>query len=148
MTTDEQAVTTRLTGKQRAFIDAYLGEANYNGTQAARIAGYSDTSDHSLEVEASRTLRIAEVQREISMRMNAARLSPELVIDGLTRSAEGALADKAYGAATAAYRELGRILALFVDRTEIDLNAEVRRVSLEIGIPEDELRAEIERQGK
>lgn len=30
----------KLTAKQSAFIDAYLGEAKMNATQAARIAGY------------------------------------------------------------------------------------------------------------
>lgn len=30
----------KLTAKQGAFIDAYLGEAKMNATQAARIAGY------------------------------------------------------------------------------------------------------------
>lgn len=30
----------KLTDKQKTFIDAYLGEAKMNATQAARIAGY------------------------------------------------------------------------------------------------------------
>ena len=30
----------KLTGKQRAFALAWVGEARFNGTQAARIAGY------------------------------------------------------------------------------------------------------------
>lgn len=30
----------RLTGLQRAFVDAYMGEARYNATEAAAMAGY------------------------------------------------------------------------------------------------------------
>ena len=29
-----------MTGRQRAFVAAYLGEARYNATAAARMAGY------------------------------------------------------------------------------------------------------------
>lgn len=32
---------TGLTGKQSAFVDAYLGEAHLNATKAAQIAGYT-----------------------------------------------------------------------------------------------------------
>lgn len=31
----------KLTEKERRFVDAYLGECRGNGTQAARVAGYS-----------------------------------------------------------------------------------------------------------
>lgn len=37
-----QPTKRQLSGKQRAFIDAYIGPARFNATEAARIAGYSD----------------------------------------------------------------------------------------------------------
>ena len=42
----------KLTAKQSAFIDAYLGEAKMNATQAARIAGYKHP-----EVQGAENLR-------------------------------------------------------------------------------------------
>lgn len=37
---DEKTAYERLTLKQRLFVDHYLGQANGNATQAARLAGY------------------------------------------------------------------------------------------------------------
>lgn len=34
-------MSEHMTDRQRAFVSFYLGEANFNGTQAARLAGYS-----------------------------------------------------------------------------------------------------------
>src|SRR5687768_18367725 len=50
----------QLTDKQRAFVDAYLNEANFVGAEAARIAGYAFP-----KVEASRLLSHPNVRKEI-----------------------------------------------------------------------------------
>lgn len=52
-----------LNPKQRAFVEAYVG----NATDAARKAGYTGTS-HALEVTGSRLLRHAEVAAAIEAR--------------------------------------------------------------------------------
>jgi phage terminase small subunit len=54
-------MTPGLTEKQRRFVEAYMGQAKGNATEAARLAGYSGTP-HALEVTASRLLRNAEVR--------------------------------------------------------------------------------------
>ena len=49
-----------LTPKQQRFLDAYLGEAQLNGSKAATIAGYAAP-----EVTASQLLRNPKVAREL-----------------------------------------------------------------------------------
>jgi len=60
-------VTTPLTEMQRRFVEAYLGEANGNGTQAAKIAGYSGDT-HGLTVAGHKNLRKANVRNAINER--------------------------------------------------------------------------------
>ena len=69
----------RLTGLQRAFIDAWFGEAKFNGTEAARIAGYSG-DDNALAVIASRNLRNAKIETEIKARWAAHGATAEEII--------------------------------------------------------------------
>lgn len=49
-----------LTPKRAAFVAAYLGEANRNATEAARIAGYAEPGQ-----EGHRLLKIAEIKAAI-----------------------------------------------------------------------------------
>lgn len=53
-----------LTPKQQAFVDAFRGKAKGNGTQAARLAGYSGT-DAALAVAASRLIRDPKIAAAI-----------------------------------------------------------------------------------
>lgn len=57
----------RLTAKQLAFIDAYMGEANGNATEAARLAGYAG-DDNALGVRGHLLLRNDKVFEEITIR--------------------------------------------------------------------------------
>ena len=70
--------STKLTPKQRAFVDAYLGEAQGNGTQAARMAGYKG-SDATLGQVAGENLKkpaiAAEVQRRQQEREKRAEIT-------------------------------------------------------------------------
>lgn len=50
--------------KRRKFIEAYLGTANGNATEAARIAGYASPT-----VEGSRLLTFADVRQEVDRRI-------------------------------------------------------------------------------
>lgn len=54
-----------LTGKEKAFVDAYLGRARANGTTAAILAGYAKKS---AAVTASRLLRKANIRAVIELR--------------------------------------------------------------------------------
>jgi hypothetical protein len=55
-----------LTGKQQAFVAYYCGEARWNATQAARLAGYSG-DDASLNVTGSRLLSTIKVREAIDV---------------------------------------------------------------------------------
>lgn len=56
----------KLTEKQRRFVDAYMGEAAGNGTEAARIAGYkgNDVTLASVSAENLRKPQIAVAIKE------------------------------------------------------------------------------------
>lgn len=59
-------VEKRLPEKRRRFVEAYLGEAKGNSTEAARIAGYKHPN-----VEGSRLLAQASVRAAVDERMAA-----------------------------------------------------------------------------
>lgn len=81
-----------LTGKQQAFINAYLGEARFNATEAARIAGY-EGNDNVLGVTGHENLRNPKIAAEINRRMNEAAMSANEVLAILSNQARGSLAD-------------------------------------------------------
>ena len=55
MTDGEQPI--KLTGKQRAFAEAYLGAAHFNGAEAARIAQYKDPPQAAYENKINQAVR-------------------------------------------------------------------------------------------
>ena len=61
-TREREAV--RLTPKMRAFVEAYLGQAEGNATAAAKLAGYTSTGQ-GIKVLASRLLMSQVVRDEI-----------------------------------------------------------------------------------
>lgn len=81
-----------LTGKQRAFIDAYLGPAKFNATEAARIAGY-EGSDATLAAVGYENLRKPQIEAEVRERFNEATMSANEVLARLTEIASGQITD-------------------------------------------------------
>jgi phage terminase small subunit len=82
----------KLTTKQRLFIEAYLGEAQFNATQAARIAGYKG-NDNVLGVTGHELLRNPKIAAVVSERINEAAMSANEVMARLSAIARGDLAD-------------------------------------------------------
>jgi hypothetical protein len=89
----------RLTLKQRKFGLAFVGEANGNGVEATRLAGYKG-SDLTLAVVAHENLRKPNIQRFIEQLRSKAEaqaadhiLSATEVLSGLTRFAKADVAD-------------------------------------------------------
>jgi len=78
----------RLTGKQRAFVDHWFGDANFNGTKAARLAGYQG-DDNYLAVAASRLIRNDKVSQEIAYRFSQHGMGAEEVIARLAQQGRG-----------------------------------------------------------
>ncbi len=64
---------------QQLFVRHYLGEANGNGTEAARLAGYSAPS-----VAASRLLSLVKVQHAIKDHVDRVAMSSDEVLGRLT----------------------------------------------------------------
>jgi phage terminase small subunit len=130
-----------LTERRKRFVDAYL--ADPNGVQAARIAGYAD-SQRSLAVEASRLLTDADVLEHLGTAAydaaRAAELTPEYVIARFQDIADAGMDDGQLPAATAALRELARILGLGAQRIDINLISErAGTLAAEHGLTDAEL---------
>lgn len=77
-----------LTGKRRLFVEAYLGKANCNKTEAARLAGYASPGQ-----EGHRVYKDPAVQAAISERMKEWALGPEEILHRLTEQARGDMGD-------------------------------------------------------
>lgn len=73
-------MSEKLTIKEQAFADAYLGEARGNGTEACRIAGY-ESKRESLAVLASRLLRKVKVSEYIQARLEERKITAENVLN-------------------------------------------------------------------
>lgn len=80
------------TTKQRVFVEAYLGEAKFNATEAARIAGYQG-NDQTLAVVGFENLRKPKIAALVSERINEAAMSANEVLARLSRHARGSLLD-------------------------------------------------------
>lgn len=85
-------MSEELTGKQRAFINAYLGEAKFNATEAARIAGYRG-DDATLAIVGYENLRKPKIEAEVKARFNEATMSANEVLARLTEIATGRITD-------------------------------------------------------
>jgi len=82
----EEQQRPRLTGKQRAFVDHWFGKAQFNGTEAARLAGYQG-DENTLAVAASRLLRNDKIKTEIAFRWEQHGITAEEVLFRLSEQA-------------------------------------------------------------
>lgn len=79
-----------LTTKQRAFIDLYLGECHFNGSEACRKAGYSAKNAN---VQASQNLANPNIQKAIANRLADMQISADEVLTTLAEQARGTMDD-------------------------------------------------------
>lgn len=80
--------TQQLTLKQARFVIAYVGKANGNATEAARIAGYSRPQDLG-----PRLVKKSQVSAAISQRLDGVSLSANEILARLTDQATATLGD-------------------------------------------------------
>lgn len=80
----------KLTPKQRRFLDAYLTEARWNATRAAKIAGYSEHTAYSIGWE---LLRKPEIKAAVNERLAESAMSADEVLGLLADQARGSLED-------------------------------------------------------
>lgn len=78
----------KLTGKQRMFCEHYIA-CCFNATEAARRAGYADTSDIGLSVRGNELLRNVKVVDYIKQRTAEVAISANEVLLRLARHARG-----------------------------------------------------------
>lgn len=90
---NSEAPTTApgLTVKEQLFVNGYLGEARFNATEAARIAGYKG-NDNTLGVVGFENLRKPKIAVLVLERLNEAAMSANEVLARLSKQARGSLA--------------------------------------------------------
>ena len=121
---------TDLTWKQKAFIDEYMKD--YNGTQAAIRAGYSENSAKEIAYE---NLTKPHIKEELKRRYESKRMSTEEIVARIEGMVEGTIPTKVvetpsqmYGKPTlrkeydtrGALQDLGKVYALFVDKQIVE----------------------------
>lgn len=79
-----------LTGKQKLFADMYVGEARFNATRAAILAGYSEKTSRS---QASENLTKPHIRSYIDARLRELTLGSNEVLARLTEIANGSIED-------------------------------------------------------
>jgi hypothetical protein len=87
--TEQDSSYAGLSGKQRLFVDHYIGAANGNATEAARLAGYNGRSGQA----GYECLKKPEVRAAIDERLEALSLSSREVLARLTEQAKAAHVD-------------------------------------------------------
>lgn len=105
----------RLSGKQKAFCDAYLASNFTNAVGAAREAGYRDPRGSS-----QRLLKTGGVREYIALmrpKLEAkALITRDYVISNLMKLVDNSRNDNAK---VGALRQLGQYLGMWVERTEV-----------------------------
>ena len=119
------AEPVRLTRKQRLFINFYLCDANFNGSKAAKLAGYADRCASSMGASNLRKPRIA---REIERLLGLMGLTTQEIEGRLGMMARGEIPTKTVnkdGEITQTYDErqaledAARIQGMLIDKHQI-----------------------------
>ena len=117
----------RLTQKQRLFVEAYVGEARGNATEAARLAGYKgrDTTLAQVGAENLRKPYIASAieKRAEEMREASGALTPEEIHElwgDIARDTQQSTKDRLKASELAAKSQ-----GMFLERLEVDVSGQV-----------------------
>lgn len=109
-------MSDKLSDRQRAFVEEYL--IDYNGTRAAKAAGYSELSARTIasQLLAQRNINSA-VAAALAAQIDRTQLTADTVLAGLWREYR-----KAKGAndALRALELIGKHYAMFTDRVAVD----------------------------
>jgi phage terminase small subunit len=88
MSEEVQEIT--LTTKQKLFVDAYVGEARFNATKAALLAGYSEKTAYAI---GSENLKKLEIKAALDEKLREITLGANEVLARLTDIANGSIED-------------------------------------------------------
>ena len=116
---------------QRRFVEAYLGEANGNGTQAAKIAGYSGDT-HGLTVAGHKNLRKANVRNAIDERTKddgsiASREERQAFLTRVMRTEHGKMPER-----LKAVELLCKMHGDFIEKHKVDMTVDRKERKAEI----------------
>jgi len=117
-------MANKLTHKQELFVNAYLGEAKGNATEAARLAGYNG-NDVTLGQVGAENLKKPQIAELIEKRTSEAAMSATEVLQKLSEIANRERSDIATRDQIKALELLGRHHKLFTDRVEHKLTGEI-----------------------
>jgi hypothetical protein len=106
-----------LTIKQEKFIKAYARTGN--GTQSARLAGYSDSSDGVLKQQAVENLRKPAVKQALKLELARVELdiTPVRVQRRLDEISHASQEAGQFGPAVRAEELLGKSIGMWIDRS-------------------------------
>lgn len=123
--------TGDLTDKQKLFIDAYVGVANCNATEAARLAGYSPETAYAIGAE---NLKKPQIRSAIDARLLELTMGPEEILARLTAHARGNLKDitNGTGALPANLKGLTREQAAIIKKHSVRKGKDGTTVSVEL----------------
>lgn len=117
-----------LTTKQKLFVEHYL--ANPNATQAARKAGYKGSND-TLASVGKENLRKPQIAKLLEERVQKAVITADEVLQGIRGIA---LEGEREADRLRAFELLGKHLALFTEKQDVNLSGEV---ATRVILPED-----------
>lgn len=119
---------SKLTLKQQAFVDAYMGESKGNATDAARRAGYkgSDVVLASVGAENLRKPQVAAAIEQRRQQLDSSRiLTIEQMQEMLSHIAAKAATVGDSQIAINAIKELGKMRGAYIERKEVTVSAQV-----------------------
>jgi phage terminase small subunit len=111
---------TKLTAKQQLFCEFYIGAANGNATEAARLAGYKG-SDETLRAIGSQNLTKLNISEFCQERVNEVALSADKVLSELSEIALSKV--EATRDRLTALQLLGKYHKLFSERLDLNVQA-------------------------
>ncbi len=82
--------SARLTPRQSAFVDFFIGAANFHATNAAISAGYSKKTAYSI---GSENLKKPEIDAQIKIRLAERTMGESEILARLTEHGRGSLTD-------------------------------------------------------
>lgn len=127
----EKLTRQQLADRREAFVNAYIGPARFNGTRAAKMAGYSETSARQAATE---LLSFPSIRARINAALEADALSAQAVLRELTDIAAAewrdftetrtSMSGESYqvmdlAAKVKSLELLGKAHKLFTDKTEL-----------------------------
>ncbi len=109
-------MSDQLSEKRRLFVEAFMGVAQGNATEAARIAGYKAPNPVGSQLLAIPSVKAAIEERRLDCPLIASRQERQQVLSGFLRDVE-----LGTGHRLKAIELLGRMQGDFLDRTEVTI---------------------------